>query len=115
MIKVIAKNAPDFTILASLTVCLALLFGLNWFMADVRGEGIVKYSGECVVGEYNTETNTGSLTCGEYVKNDGSGVINGFIGKVYIQKLPVSCEITENEYSGDVDWDCQEMLSENDS
>ena len=87
MIKFLAKSAPDFTMLACLTVCLAILFGYNWLMADLRGNKIVKYSDECIVGEYNVETNTGSLTCGEYTKKDGTAVVPRFVGKVYIKKI----------------------------
>lgn len=106
MIKFIAKRALRFPQILGLSVGLGALFLFNWLMSDIMGESIVKYNGECVVGEYSTETHTGSLTCGEYEKEDGSGEISDFVSKVYIQNRTIFCEITENEYTGDIDWTC---------
>ena len=112
MIEFMAKKAPPLWGLFLFAVLLAILFSFNWLMADTFGGKIVKYSDECVVGEYNVETNTGSLTCGEYTKKDGTSVVSRFVGKVYVMKNSIACEITQNEYSGKVEWDCQEILSE---
>jgi len=112
MIRVIAKSAPPLWGLFGLAVLLGFLFWINWLMSDIIGDTVVKYSDECVVGEYNYEYNTGSLTCGEYVKNDGNDVIKGFVGKVYIKKNSIYCQIEENEYTGSTNWDCEEMLSD---
>ena len=106
MIKFIVKRAPKFQLIFGISVGLGVLFLFNWLMSDIMGEAIVKYEGECVVGEYSTETHTGSLTCGEYEKEDGSGEISDFVSKVYIQKRTVFCKITENEYTGSIDWIC---------
>ncbi len=111
MIKIVAKRAPPTWGLFCSAILLGLLFGFNWLMADTFGEGIVKHNGICVVGEYNAETHTGSLTCGEYEKDNGYDTVSSFVSKVYIQRLPVSCKITENEYSGDTDWDCVAHLT----
>lgn len=106
MIEFIAKRLPSFQLILGLTVSLGVLFFFNWFMSNSLGENIVKYNDECVVGEYSTETNTGTLTCGEYEKDDGEGEISGFVGKVYISGRSVFCKITENEYTGSINWDC---------
>jgi len=106
MITWIAKNAPDFSMMAGLYVMLAVVFGVNWALSDIIGNDIVKHDGSCSISDYNEETRSGIVKCGEYT-TDGKIVLVDFVGLVYVQNLSVSCKISEHEYTEDIDWTCQ--------
>lgn len=112
MIKYIAKNFPLFNALLVFGGLLVFLFFFNWFLSNLMGDNIIVYDEICVVGEYNSETYIGSLTCGDYVVTNGNTKFSNFVSIVYIEKLPIWCEISVHEYTGETRWSCHAVSQE---
>ena len=98
---------PPFKVLFWSGVGLAVLFGFNYMMADMMSDDIALYDGVCQVSQYDTETQTGKLTCGEHTATDGGKVMDGFVGSAYIEKKSISCKITESSYVKEIKWVCE--------